>query len=98
MIEVCNGIAPGVPVLACLSEASNYVPGYVFLVLLVAVLFYSLNREATPERIATILFVTAIVTAAGSVSSMLFPPQFYVVAAVLFLGSLGMLFWRREGF
>lgn len=95
MMPECAGLLAGIPVLACISEQTNYVLGYVLLVLLAAVLFYSLARELTHERMAAIMLVLAIVTAIGTVEQMLFPSHFFIVAATLFVGSVGMLFWRQ---
>ncbi|MCA1800638.1 MAG: hypothetical protein LC650_05040 [Actinobacteria bacterium] len=89
----CPGVY-GVDSLACISLQTGYVPGYILLVLLVATLYFRLGREPTRERLAAVMLVTAIVTAMGSVQNMLFPDRFFIVATVLFIGSVVMLVVR----
>jgi len=90
----CFGVPAGIQSLACLSAEANYLPGYIFLVLLISILFFSLARDAPRERMAAVMLVVAVVTAIGSVEQVLFPSHFFVVSAVLFIGSVGMLKWR----
>lgn len=90
----CPGVT-GVASLACISEQTSYLPGYIFLVLVLALLYFRLEREPTRERFASIMLFLAIVTAMGAVNEMLFPTPWFVVAAVLFVGAVGMLVIRK---
>lgn len=91
----CSGVSAGVNTLACISEATSYAPGYIFLVLLAAVLFYRLHTEPNRERVAAVLLVLAVVSAMGAVGNTLFPDHFFITAAVLFIGSLVLLVMRK---
>jgi len=85
----------GVEALACISSQTNYILGYLFLIMFVGALYFNLSREPTRERLASIGLVTAIVTALGAVKEMLFPTEFFIVAVVLAIGAVVMLIVRR---
>lgn len=91
----CSGIPAGVASLACISEQTNYAVGYIFLVLLAAALFYNLSHEPNRQRLAAIMLVLSLITAMGTLGNMLFPDHFFIVASVLFIGSLVLLVMRR---
>lgn len=93
MTWTCSAAA-GIDTLACISANTNYVPGFAFLVLLVAILFFRLNAEPMRERVAATMLVVALVSALGSYKSMLFPEQFFIVSVVLFIGAGVMLIVR----
>lgn len=91
----CSGVSAGVNSLACISAATNYVPGYVFLVLLAAVLFYRLGFEDMRSRFSATLLVVSLVSAMGAVGNTLFPNHFFIVGVVGFIGSLVLLVIRK---
>lgn len=91
----CAGVSAGVNTLACISAATNYAPGYIFLVLLAAALFYKLNYEDMRARLSAVLLVVSIVSAMGAVGNTLFPDHFFIVAVVGFIGSLVLLVIRK---
>lgn len=85
----------GVASLACISSQTQYILGYTFLVLITATLYFSLSREPTRERLASILLFLAMVTAMGAVQEMLFPTRFFIVAVTLAIGAAFMLVIRK---
>jgi prepilin signal peptidase PulO-like enzyme (type II secretory pathway) len=91
----CRLVSAGVDNIACISAATDYNIGYVFIILLTAVLYFNLANNFPRERLATTLLVVSIVIMLGTVRNMLFPDHFFIIASVLFLGSLGMLAWRN---
>lgn len=90
----CPGVT-GVAAMACISSQTDYILGYTFLVLLVATLYFSLEREPTRERFASIMLFIAVVTAMGAVQEMLFPTRFFIVAVTLAIGAAVMLVIRK---
>lgn len=84
----------GIATLSCISANTNYLPGFVFLVLTFAILFFRLNHEPMRERLAASLLVVAILSAIGSFQSMLFPETFFIASAVMFIGAAVMLIVR----
>jgi len=93
MSWACTGVS-GVGALSCISANTNYVPGYVFLLLVFAVMFFRLSREGMRERMAATFLVVALISAIGSYESMLFPEQFFIASAVMFIGASVMLVIR----
>lgn len=90
----CPGVE-GIAALACISEQTNYIIGYVLILLLVGMFFYKLQGEPTKERFASIMFFIAIVTAMGAVEQMLFPTYYFMVAFTLALGAAALLVIRK---
>jgi hypothetical protein len=91
----CSGIAAGVPTLACISAATNYMLGYSILILLTGLLMFRLSAEPMKERMTAILFFTAIFTFMGAIQNMLFPDHFFTISAILFLGAITLLVIRK---
>lgn len=81
--------------LACVSAQTDYIIGYVLLILLISMLFFKLQGEPTRERMAAILFFTAIVTAMGAIQEMLFPTYWFIVSVTLAIGAVVMLVVRK---
>lgn len=91
----CTGLQAGAPVIACISEATQYRIGYILLILLIGILYFRLGEAPTRERIAATSFITAIITFMGSINNILFPDSFFALAAVALLGSIVMLMIRN---
>lgn len=86
ILDACSGLNAGLPVIACLSAEASYLPSYILLVVLFAIIFFRLNREPTRERLASSLFATSIMGllfAAGS----LVPDRALGILVVLTVGS-----------
>lgn len=90
----CPGVY-GVDSLACISAQTNYILGYLLLILLVSVIYFRLHREPTRERFAAVMILATIVTAMGSIKEMLFPNTFFIVALVLGIGAVVLLIVRK---
>ena len=91
----CTGLNAGAPVIACISEATDYRIGYILLMLIVGIIYFRLGEAPTRERLAATMFITAIISFMGSINNILFPDSFFALAAVAFLGSLVMLIIRN---
>lgn len=90
----CPGLG-GIDALACVSQQTSYIPGYILLILAVALLYFRLEREPTRERFASIMLFVAVLTAMGAIQEMLFPTGWFIVSTVLALGALFMLTARK---
>lgn len=91
----CGGLQAGTETLACISSQTDYLIGYVLLLLLVGIIYFRLQDQPTRERMVATLLVTALISFMGSINNILFPDRFFAVAAVLFLGSLVLLVIRN---
>jgi len=87
----CSGVPAGAESIACISAQTGYMVGYVLLLLIAAVIFFRLEREPVRQRMAAMLLVVAFVSALGAIRNLLFPDHFFIVGAVLFIGSLVLL-------
>lgn len=85
----------GVQALACVSAQTDYIIGYVILILLISMLYFKLQGEPSRERFASILFFIAIVTAMGAIEQMLFPTYWFIVSVTLAIGAVVMLVIRK---
>lgn len=93
-ISSCAGLSAGVPVLACLSESASFLPSYFLLVIFFLIVYNRLNIEPNDSRLASTLFVVALLGTLMSAGGLL-PDRAWSVLVVLSIGSVAYLMMRR---
>jgi hypothetical protein len=70
LLNSCSNLATGVPVLACFSQSTHYIPGYLILIIFGLVVYFNQSEESVKIKGATTTFAMTLIgtfLAAGNI-------------------------------
>lgn len=90
----CAGLDPGLPVIRCASAQADYVFGWVVIIVLFLMLFWSLNLEPKKDRFTATLIACAIAASLLSLVGYL-PAQGFSYFLLLAVGASALQVFTR---